>query len=57
MTSEERVPSCVICLPEDVATTLLRALVWCGDQITTEQREQAWAWVEGQRGNVEEMGQ
>lgn len=44
-------------IPRDVATTLLRALVWCGDQITTEQREQAWAWVEDQRGPVEEMGQ
>ena len=43
-------------VPEDVALTLLRALTWCGEQITQEQREQAWAWVEDRRGNVEEMG-
>jgi len=43
-------------VPEDVALILLRALTWCGEQITQEQREQAWAWVEDRRGNVEEMG-
>jgi hypothetical protein len=32
-------------------------LTWCGRQITDEQREQAWAWVETARGPVEEMGQ
>lgn len=44
-------------LPQDVAIVLLRALAWCGDRITNEQRNQAWAWVEQARGPVEEMGQ
>ena len=44
-------------MPLDVARTLLRALVWCGNQITNEQRVRAWQWVEATRGPVEEMGQ
>lgn len=55
MTGRQTAPDPV--LPNSVATILLRALVWCGDQITQEQREVAWAWVEDARGNVEEMGQ
>lgn len=43
-------------MPEFMATILLRALTWCGDQITQDEREAGWAWVENQRGNVEEMG-
>lgn len=33
-------------LPYDIAKTLFRALVWCGDQITEEDRENAWAYLE-----------
>lgn len=44
-------------IPYDISLILLRALVWCGDQITPEQREKAWTWVEDARGPVEEMGQ
>lgn len=44
-------------IPEDIGFILLRALTWCGNQITDEQRERAWKWVEDHRGNVEEMGQ
>lgn len=43
-------------IPESVAIPLLRALTWCGEQITQEQREWAWEWVDSRRGNVEEMG-
>jgi hypothetical protein len=43
-------------IPQDVAETLLRALVWCGQQITDDERETAWAWVDDRRGDVEEMG-
>lgn len=43
-------------IPEEVAIPLLRALTWCGNQITNEERELAWAWVDSRRGNVEEMG-
>jgi len=43
-------------VPTDVSRILLRALVWCGDQITPAQRETAWAWVETNSPQVEEMG-
>lgn len=43
-------------IPEDIAIPLLRALTWCGNQITDEEREEAWRWVDSRRGNVEEMG-
>jgi hypothetical protein len=43
-------------IPETIAVPLMRALIFCGDQITDEQREAAWAWVDSRRGNVEEMG-
>lgn len=43
-------------IPEDVALPLLRALMWCGSQITKDEHERARSWVEDRRGNVEEMG-
>ena len=43
-------------IPEEIAIPLLRALVWCGDQITSVERESAWKWIEDRRGNIEEMG-
>lgn len=43
-------------IPEDIAVTLLRALVFCGGQVTEEQANNAWDWVDSRRGNVEEMG-
>lgn len=42
-------------IPGDILTTLFRAIVWCGDQITDEQREAAWSWLE-QHNDREEMG-
>ena len=42
-------------VPYDILTTLFRALVWCGDQITQEQREAAWAWLD-EHNPYEEMG-
>ena len=33
------------------------ALTWCGNQVTETKRSEAWAWVERNRGPVEEMGQ
>ena len=41
---------------DDISLTLLRAMVWCGEQITPEQRHAAWAWVEENTGQREEMG-
>ena len=43
-------------IPVHIHKTLLRALVWCGSQITDEQREEAWAWVDEHGGPFEEMG-
>jgi hypothetical protein len=43
-------------IPRDILTTLFRGLVHCGDQISDDQREQAWAWLE-ERNPYEEMGQ
>ena len=43
-------------IPDNISTTLLRALVWCGPQITEEQCNTAWAWVEEHTGQREEMG-
>lgn len=43
-------------IPRDILTTLQRGLVHCGDQITDEQRSQAWTWLD-ERGHYEEMGQ
>lgn len=42
-------------IPHHILVTLQRALVWCGDQITSEQRNEAWAWLD-ERGRYEEMG-
>ena len=50
-----RMPEPVI--PDDVSLTLLRAMVWCGGQITEEQRNKAWTWVEDHTAQREEMGQ
>lgn len=44
-------------IPDDVSLTLLRAMVWCGGQITEEQRNIAWKWVEDHTAQREEMGQ
>jgi hypothetical protein len=44
-------------LPVNIHKTLLRALVWCGSQITDEEREAAWTWVEEHGEPFEEMGQ
>lgn len=33
-------------IPRDILAILFRALVWCGDQITQEQQEKAWAYLE-----------
>lgn len=44
-------------IPADIATTLLRGLTLCGDQITEQERERAWAWVEKHAEQYEEMGQ
>jgi hypothetical protein len=33
-------------VPDDIASTLFRALVWSGDAIGTEEREAAWAWLD-----------
>lgn len=43
-------------IPDDISLTLLRAMVWCGEQITPEQRNTAWAWVEEHTAQREEMG-
>lgn len=43
-------------IPQEVARILLRGLTWCGHEITDNERELAWAWVERNRGYVEEMG-
>ena len=56
MTRRRETPQATEEIPEDVAMPLLRALTWCGNQITEEQRERAWQWVDSRRGNVEEMG-
>lgn len=42
-------------IPRDILTTLFRSLVWCGGQITDEEREAAWQWLED-RNPYEEMG-
>ena len=44
-------------IPDDISKTLLRAIVWCGYQITYEQREEAWKWIEDHTAQREEMGQ
>jgi hypothetical protein len=43
-------------IPARIAITLKRALVWCGDQITMEQREDAWKWLDDNEEQYEEMG-
>ena len=43
-------------IPDDVSHILLRAMAWCGDQITHEERELAWEWVEDHMEQQEEMG-
>jgi hypothetical protein len=43
-------------IPAAVADTLLRALTWSGDQITQEEREAAWAWVDARNERQEDMG-
>lgn len=43
-------------IPDDISQTLLRALIWCGEQITVEQQNIAWAWVEDNSAQQEEMG-
>ena len=43
-------------IPVRIHKTLLRALVWCGPQITDESREEAWAWVQEHGEPFEEMG-
>lgn len=43
-------------IPREILTTLFRALVWCGPQISESQRSTAWAWLE-ERNPYEEMGQ
>lgn len=43
-------------IPVEIALILKRALVWSGDQITAEQRELAWAWVEAREEYYDEMG-
>ena len=43
-------------IPDDISLTLLRAMVWCGPQISDEQRNAAWAWVEDHTAQREEMG-
>lgn len=40
-----------------VRETLLQALSVSGGQITDEERNRAWAWVENHSGHYEEMGQ
>ena len=44
-------------IPDDVSLILLRAMAWCGEQITHEEREKAWEWVEDHTAQREEMGQ
>ena len=48
------VPEMVI--PRDILITLFRGLIHCGDQITREQSEKAWGWLED-HNHYEEMGQ
>lgn len=43
-------------IPRDILTTLFRGLVWCGDQISLEDREAAWKWLED-HNPYEEMSQ
>ena len=43
-------------IPDDISLTLLRAMVWCGEQISSEQRHAAWVWIEEHTAQREEMG-
>lgn len=43
-------------MTREIYLSLTRAMVWCGDAITQEQREVAWAWVEDHAPQMEEMG-
>lgn len=37
-------------IPQHIMETLFRGLVWCGAQITDEQRDEAWRWLESHNG-------
>lgn len=43
-------------IPQDILLVLFRGLVHCGEQITQDQRERAWGWLE-EHNHYEEMGQ
>ena len=45
-----------VVIPDYISLTLFRAMVWCGEEITPEQRDVAWTWVEDHTAQREEMG-